>query len=156
KQGKRLVQVGFIRPFDSTYRQLKAVLDSGEIGQPLMVNCKHFNPTVDERYTTEMAIVDTLIHELDVLRWLLNDDYVAAQVIFPRQTSKAQPQLRDPQMVMLRTKQDIVITAQISVNCTYGYDIQCEVVGESGIATLAEPSQPIIRHNGQVKRAVLM
>src|SRR5699024_2528431 len=60
------------------------------------------------------------------------------------------------QMVMLRTKQDIVITAQISVNCTYGYDIQCEVVGESGIAALAEPSQPIIRHHGQVKRAVLM
>ncbi len=34
-----------------------------------------------------MAITNTLIHELDVLRWLLNDDYCSVQVRFPRSTS---------------------------------------------------------------------
>lgn len=155
-QGKRLVQVGFMRPFDSTYRQLKAVLDGNKIGQPLLVNCKHFNPEVGDSYTTDMAIIDTLIHELDVLRWLLNDDYVAARVIFPKKTSKAAKHLQDPQIVILETVKGIVINAQIFVNCLYGYDIQCEVIGESGIASLPEPTQVPLRKDGNLQREILL
>ena len=81
--GKRLVQVGFMRRYDAGYRMLKQVVDS-EIGQPLMVHAAHRNPTVPEQYVTPMAIHDTLIHEIDVFRWLLDDDYVSAQVVFPR------------------------------------------------------------------------
>ena len=32
--GRRLVQVGFMRRFDSDYRQLKAVVDGGSLGAP--------------------------------------------------------------------------------------------------------------------------
>ncbi|TCP94734.1 myo-inositol 2-dehydrogenase/D-chiro-inositol 1-dehydrogenase [Cricetibacter osteomyelitidis] len=123
KHGKRLVQVGFMRPFDNTYRQLKTALDAGEVGQPLLLNCKHFNPEVGDSYTTPMAIVDTFIHELDVLRWLLDDDYVSARVIYPRKTSKASSHLDDPQIVILETAKGIVINTEIFVNCQYGYDI---------------------------------
>lgn len=154
--GKRLVQVGFMRPFDSTYRQLKASLDNGDIGQPLLLNCKHFNPEVGDSYTTDMAIVDTLIHELDVLRWLLDDDYKSAQVIYPRKTAKASSHLMDPQIVILETTKGIVINTEIFVNCQYGYDIQCEVVGETGIATLPEPTQVLFRKAGNLQRAILV
>lgn len=156
KHGKRLVQVGFMRPFDSTYRQLKESLDNGDIGQPLLLNCKHFNPTVGDSYTTDMAIVDTLIHELDVLRWLLDDDYKSARVIYPRKTSKASEHLMDPQIVILETMKGIIINAEIFVNCQYGYDIQCEVVGELGIATLPEPTQVVFRKSGNLQRAILV
>lgn len=156
KHGKRLVQVGFMRPFDSTYRQLKAALDNGEIGQPLLLNCKHFNPEVGDSYTTDMAIVDTLIHELDVLRWLLDDDYKSARVIYPRKTSKASSHLMDPQIVILETTKGIVINTEIFVNCMYGYDIQCEVIGENGIASLPEPTQVTFRKNGNLQRAILV
>ena len=66
--GTRLVQVGFMRPYDAGYQALKAVIDSGQIGEPLMLHCAHRNPRVGENYKTDMAITDTLIHELDVLR----------------------------------------------------------------------------------------
>lgn len=52
-----------------------------------MLRCAHRNQSVGENYTTDMAITNTLIHELDVLRWLLNDDYRSVQVRFPRSTS---------------------------------------------------------------------
>ncbi|MDU8925595.1 Gfo/Idh/MocA family oxidoreductase [Pasteurellaceae bacterium LIM206] len=156
KYGKRLVQVGFMRPFDSTYRQLKTVLDNGDIGEPLLLNCKHFNPEVNDSYNTDMAIVDTFIHELDVLRWLLNDDYVSARVLYPRKTSKAASHLADPQIVILETKKGIIINTEIFVNCQYGYDIQCEVIGENGIASLPEPTQVIFRKAGNLQRGILM
>ena len=44
--GKRLIQVGFMRRFDHEYAQLKALLDGGEFGQPLVLHCAHRNPAV--------------------------------------------------------------------------------------------------------------
>ncbi|WP_248765896.1 Gfo/Idh/MocA family protein [Pseudomonas protegens] len=154
--GKRLVQVGFMRPYDSGYQALKAVIDSGQIGEPLMLHCAHRNPRVGENYMTDMAITDTLIHELDVLRWLLADDYVSVQVVFPRKTRKALAHLRDPQIVLLETARGTRIDVEVFVNCQYGYDIQCEVVGESGIARLPEPSQVQLRSQAKLSNAILM
>lgn len=39
----------------------------------------------------------------------------------------------------LKTAKGVVITTEIFVNCHYGYDIQCEIVGEDGTAKLPEP-----------------
>ncbi|WP_324733126.1 Gfo/Idh/MocA family protein [Pseudomonas paeninsulae] len=153
--GKRLVQVGFMRPYDNGYRALKEVLLSGKIGAPLMLHCAHRNPTVGDSYTTDMAITDTLIHELDVLRWLLDDDYVSAQVIFPRKTGKASSHLKDPQIVLLETAKGARIDVEIFVNCQYGYDIQCEVVGETGIAKLPEPSAVQMRSEAKLSVEIL-
>lgn len=47
KTGKRLVQVGFMRRYDSGYVQLKEALDNNVIGEPLMIHCAHRNPTVE-------------------------------------------------------------------------------------------------------------
>ncbi|WP_322046735.1 Gfo/Idh/MocA family oxidoreductase [Paraburkholderia sp. J67] len=137
--GRRLVQVGFMRPYDDGYRALKSVIDSGTIGAPLMLHCAHRNQSVGERYTTDMAITDTLIHELDVLRWLLNEDYVSTQVVYPKKTRNASIHLADPQIVMLETVSGVRIDVEVFVNCQYGYDIQCEVVGEKGTARLPDP-----------------
>jgi myo-inositol 2-dehydrogenase/D-chiro-inositol 1-dehydrogenase len=155
KQGKRLVQVGFMRPYDQGYRALKQVLTSGQIGEPLMLHCAHRNPRVGEAYTTDMAITDTLIHELDVLRWLLDDDYVSVQVVFPRKSSKALAHLRDPQIVLMETAKGTRIDVEIFVNCQYGYDIQCEVVGETGIAKLPEPTSVQMRSSAKLSTEIL-
>lgn len=155
KHGKRLVQVGFMRPYDQGYRALKQVLTSGQIGEPLMLHCAHRNPTVGEAYTTDMAITDTLIHEIDVLRWLLDDDYVSVQVVFPRKSPKAFPHLKDPQIVLFETAKGTRIDVEIFVNCQYGYDIQCEVVGETGIAKLPEPSSVQMRSGARLSTEIL-
>jgi myo-inositol 2-dehydrogenase / D-chiro-inositol 1-dehydrogenase len=138
--GKRLVQVGFMRPYDAGYRALKKVIADGEIGEPLMLHCAHRNQSVGENYTTDMAITNTLIHELDVLRWLTEDDYKTVQVVFPRVTSKSHANLKDPQIVLFETQKGIRIDVEIFVN-------QCEVVGEEGIAKLPEPSAIQTRKN---------
>jgi len=155
KAGRRLVQVGFMRRYDAGYRMLKAAVDT-QIGPALMVHAAHRNPTVPESYGTPMAIHDTLIHEIDVLRWLLDDDYVSAQVVFPRATSRTHAGLRDPQMVLLETAKGVRIDVEVFVNCRYGYDIQCQVVGEDGLANLPEPMSVTTRLNAVLGNPVLM
>ncbi|BAT18649.1 Gfo/Idh/MocA family protein [Asaia bogorensis] len=153
--GKRLVQVGFMRPYDSGYRALKALIDKGEIGEVLMIHAAHRNQRVGANYKTDMGITDTLVHELDVFRWMLGDDYVSAQVIFPRRTSKAMEHMRDPQIVLLETKKGIRIDVEIFVNCQYGYDIKCAVVGELGEASLPAPPAVELRKAASLSTEIM-
>ncbi|WP_316771927.1 Gfo/Idh/MocA family oxidoreductase [Streptomyces sasae] len=153
--GRRLVQVGFMRRYDAGYRQLKQVIDSGKIGEPLIVHCAHRNPTVPESYTSEMASLDTAVHEVDVLRWLLDDEIVSTQVITPRATSKRFEHLKDPQIILFETAKGIRIDLEVFVNCQYGYDIQCETVGEEGLVRLPDPAAVGVRTSGQHSTEVL-
>ncbi|OYX40830.1 MAG: inositol 2-dehydrogenase [Rhodobacterales bacterium 32-67-9] len=152
--GKRLVQVGFMRRYDAGYVALKRAVTE-HTGAPIMVHAAHRNPSVPEQYVTPMAIHDTLIHEIDVFRWLLDDDYVSARVTFPRTCAKSHAKLRDPQIVTLTTAKGVVINTEIFVNCQYGYDIQCEVVGEAGVARLPEPMAVQMRLGAKLQNAIL-
>ncbi|MBO1307096.1 Gfo/Idh/MocA family oxidoreductase [Enterococcus sp. 669A] len=142
--GKQLVQVGFMRRYDPGYRQLKELIDSGDYGAPLMLHCAHRNPEVSG-FTTEMSVENSLIHEIDVLRWLLGENYETAEVVFPRTTRNAEGELRDPQIMYLTTESGIRIDVESFVNCKYGYDIKCEVVCEEGTLTLPEPANVMKR-----------
>ncbi len=153
--GRRLVQVGFMRRYDAGYRMLKQVIDKDGVGAPLMVHAAHRNPTVASNYVTEMAIHDTLIHEIDVFRWLLDDDYKTVQVVFPRRSPNAHEGLRDPQIVLIETVKGVRIDVEIFVNCVYGYDIQCEVVGETGLARLPEPMSIQSRSGARLSNPIL-
>ncbi|MBC1419615.1 Gfo/Idh/MocA family protein [Listeria fleischmannii] len=155
KHGSRLVQVGFMRRYDAGYKQLKQAMENHLIGTPLMLKCAHRNPTVAENYTTDMAVTDTLIHEIDCLHWLLEDDYKNVQAYFPRQTSHARVDLQDPQIFMLETKKGVVISVEVFVNCVYGYDIQCEIIGEEGIIKLPEVPSITVRKEEQLSQAIL-
>lgn len=148
--GRHLIQVGFNRRYDKGFRQLKEELDKRKLGEPLMVHCTHRNPAVADSYTTEMAVHDTLIHEIDCLRWLTGEEYASAQVIFTRRTKNACAHLQDPQFMIFRTKSGMSIDVEVFVNCKFGYDINCEVVCEEGTVKLSSPSSPIIRTDTRI------
>ncbi|MFE0102863.1 Gfo/Idh/MocA family protein [Streptomyces sp. NPDC059009] len=153
--GRRLVQVGFMRRYDAGYRELKDVITGNGIGAPLMVHCAHRNAGAPASYTSPMAAQDTAVHEIDVLRWLLDDEIVSAQVLTPRATGRRHPHLKDPQFMLFETARGVRIDLEVFVNCQYGYDIQCEAVGETGVARLPDPAAVSLRSAGRHGRAVL-
>lgn len=146
--GRRLVQVGYMRRYDAAYRALKEVIDSGEIGAPLLVHSRHRNPSVPEHYTREMAITDTAVHDFDVIRWLLDEELVSATVLTPRR-SRHGGDLQDPLLMLFETESGVLVDVETSVNIRYGYDIQGEVVGEDGTAALADTTPVVVRRAGQ-------
>ncbi|WP_418913987.1 Gfo/Idh/MocA family protein [Agathobaculum sp.] len=144
--GKQLVQVGFMRRYDPGYGQLKKAIDSGKYGQPLMLHCVHRNYDAPG-FTTSMPVENSMIHEIDVLRWLLGENYKTAEVVFPKTTRNAEGELRDPQIMYLTTESGVRIDVESFVNCRYGYDVRCEVVCEEGCLNLPEPANAMIRTN---------
>ena len=151
--GRRLVQVGFMRRYDAAYRALKGVIDSGEIGAPLIYSSGHRNPSVPSHYTRDMAIVDTAVHDFDVIRWLLGEELVGIRVLAAKPNSLG-GDLQDPLLMVAETTSGVLVTVETSVNIRYGYDIRGEVVGETGTAALADSGPVLLRSGGRVSAAV--
>lgn len=139
--GRRLVQVGFMRRYDNGYRAMKKVIEEGKIGAPLLIHACHRNFSHVPGHTSDMTIANSGIHELDVLRWLVGEDYVKGGVICGKQNRGEDPEiLLDPQVMILETKTGVRIDVEINQHAGYGYDIQCEVVGEKGVVSLPDPA----------------
>jgi myo-inositol 2-dehydrogenase / D-chiro-inositol 1-dehydrogenase len=137
--GRRLIQVGFMRRFDPGYVELRARLRRQEIGTPVLVYSTHRNATVPPGFATEMIIKDTVVHDVDTVRWLLGQELVKATALRTRSTSLAPPGVRDPQVVTFETDSGTLVNVEAFVNAQYGYDIGCEIVGESGTLALPRP-----------------
>jgi myo-inositol 2-dehydrogenase/D-chiro-inositol 1-dehydrogenase len=151
--GQRLVQVGYMRRFDPAYGALKAVLDEGLIGKPLVLHCAHRAPGPSRNRTTEMMISNAAVHDFDAVRWLIGEEIVTAAVHLPSSRRAARGQF-DPLMIVLRTASEIVVEVEIFVNAGYGCEIRAEVVCESGTVELAPSPLALVKYHGNERLAV--
>jgi myo-inositol 2-dehydrogenase/D-chiro-inositol 1-dehydrogenase len=148
--GRRLVMVGFMRRYDASYQAVKAAVDEGAIGTPLLMHCAHRNPSVPPYgFTTEMMITDSAIHEIDLVRWMFGEEVAATTVLKPRRSSKGSDDLHDPLVVLLEMASGVLVDVELSLNIGYGYDIRGEVVGENGTAALAETAAAVVKGGGR-------
>jgi myo-inositol 2-dehydrogenase / D-chiro-inositol 1-dehydrogenase len=142
--GRRLVQVGFMRRYDNGYLDVRAAMTDGTIGVPLLAHAMHRNATVPDTFRGEMSLTDSVVHEFDVFRWLFDAEIAAVTVLPVKQSPLGHPELRDPQLVLLQMTGGEVITVESFVNCQYGYDVRCEIVGSAGTVSLDNPRTTVV------------
>jgi myo-inositol 2-dehydrogenase / D-chiro-inositol 1-dehydrogenase len=134
--GRPLVTMGFMRRSDPDYLEVKATLDGGLIGEPLILHNIHRNPSVGPWFTRAMTMTDSVVHEIDITRWLLGEEIVAVQVIEPKRAPAAPRDLQDPQFAVFTTASGVLSTVEFFGSAGYGYDVRCELVGTTGVAQL--------------------
>jgi myo-inositol 2-dehydrogenase/D-chiro-inositol 1-dehydrogenase len=135
-----LVQVGFMRRFDPGYQALR----DGEIGTPRLLHCVHRNPSAHPSATSEGIVRNSMIHELDIARWLLDEEIVSIEVRTPAQGDG----LADPQLATLEMASGVLVSIEVFVNAGYGYDVRSELVGDRGTISLEPPVTSAIRRDG--------
>ena len=121
-------------------KQLKAAVQSGEYGEALLLHCAHRNPAVPDDWDNSMAVENSMVHEIDVLRWLLGEDYATAQVVYGKSTNNGPKDLHDPQIMILTTKSGVRIDVESFVNNHKDYDIKCEIVCDGAVLNMPEPN----------------
>ncbi|MEU1475440.1 Gfo/Idh/MocA family oxidoreductase [Streptomyces sp. NPDC005760] len=136
--GRRRVQVGFMRRYDAEYMKLKSLLETGQLGRPLMLHNRHRNAASPPFFTSDMLISDSVAHETDVTRWLLGHEITAVTVLRPTPSANAPDDLQDPQFVVFETDGGALSDVEIFVNCGFGYQVQAEVVCERGTARVGD------------------
>lgn len=134
--GKRLIQVGFMRRFDHEYAQLKSLLDAGEFGEPLLLHCAHRNPAVPPNFDSDMIVRDSLVHEVDVTRFLFGEEIASVQIIRPAANPAAPQGLQDPQIGIFKTVSGKHVDVEVFVTTGVAYEVRTEIVGEKGSAMI--------------------
>ncbi|WP_406222491.1 Gfo/Idh/MocA family protein [Streptomyces canus] len=136
--GRRRAQVGFMRRYDAEYMKLKSLLETGQLGRPLMLHNRHRNAASPPFFTSSMLISDSVAHETDVTRWLLGHEITAVTVLRPTPSANAPDDLKDPQFVVFETDGGALSDVEIFVNCGFGYQVQAEAVCERGTARIGD------------------
>lgn len=145
--GRRMIQVGFMRRFDPGYVAMKRALQSGDLGMALIFHCVHRNKQSTGYTTSEGLIANSGVHEIDIARWLLDDEAARAIVVTPRPSRLTT--VRDPQILILEMAGGPVVEIEIFINAQYGYDVRGELVCEEGAIELQPRSDTVLRHGGR-------
>jgi myo-inositol 2-dehydrogenase / D-chiro-inositol 1-dehydrogenase len=147
--GRRLVQVGFMRRFDPEYAELKHLLASGELGRTLLLHHVHRNKAVPPSFRSEMIVRDSLVHEVDISRWLFGEEIISVTVVAPRASGNVPGDVLDPQVAIFEMSGGGLVTSEVFVNARLGYEVRCEAVGESGTATVGLGVGLVARRDGR-------
>jgi myo-inositol 2-dehydrogenase/D-chiro-inositol 1-dehydrogenase len=134
--GRRLISLGFMRRFDPGYVALKESIAT--VGQPLIVHNVHRNESAPYGLATAMTMTNMAIHEFDINRWLLDDDYATVQVVAGKPGPRTPEGELDPVIVLLTTEGGAIVEIEAFVNADYGYEVRCEVVGSDGTVEMGD------------------
>lgn len=143
-----------MRRYDQGYRAMKQALDDRVIGAPLLAHCVHRNAAVPAAFASDMLLTDSAVHEMDVMRWLLGEEITAVSVVQPRRSGRAPGDLQDPQLLLMQTGSGVHIDVELFVNCGFGYDVRCELVGETGTVSLTNPAPVSVRSAGIIAEPI--
>ncbi len=141
-----LLTLGFMRRYDPEYVALLASLRAGELGEPILVNCKHRNPSAQGNLADRAVIFDSAVHEVDVARFLLGEEVTGVRVILPRPGANAPAGVHDPMLILLTMQSGRLVTDELYVATGSGYEVRTEVLGSRGIATIGLQVGQVVTH----------
>jgi myo-inositol 2-dehydrogenase / D-chiro-inositol 1-dehydrogenase len=130
--------IGFQRRYDPTFAALKARIDAGEIGDPEMLVVTSRDPgapPIDYVKRSGGIFKDMLIHDFDILRWILDDE---AATLYATGSCLVDPAIEaagdvDATAVTIRTKKGRLAQINTIRRAAYGYDQRFEVIGSKGM-----------------------
>ena len=146
--GRRLISLGFMRRFDPGYMGLKSGIPA--VGRPLVVHNVHRNTAAPYGLETALTLTNSAIHEFDINRWLLDDEYTSVQVITGEPGPRTPDGELDPLLVVLTTRGGALVEIEVFMNAWYGYEVRCEVVASDGTLDMGDGSYITRRASRQI------
>jgi myo-inositol 2-dehydrogenase/D-chiro-inositol 1-dehydrogenase len=83
-----------------------------------------------------MVVRDSLVHEVDVTRFLFDEEITSIQIVKPSANPSAPEGLADPQIAILRTASGRHVDVELFVTTGVAYEVRTEVVAEKGSAMI--------------------
>lgn len=146
--GRRLVQVGLMREYDSAHRRVKQVLDSGALGKVLAFRGVHINGGALSWRTVEDVITNSAVHDLHSARWLMGDEVVRVYTsCVPYSADR--PDTARIVLIQLHFSGGGVGHIECNMEAGYGYEVDVKLTGETGSAETSSLRSAVVRHQHQ-------
>jgi len=132
------LQVGFNRRFDKSFRRVREITSSGELGQPCILRITNRDPEVPAMEFMRVSggmFLDMSIHDLDMARFQIGE----VEEIYAMGTVLIEPALKelgdlDTTIITLKFTNGTIGVIDNSRQAVYGYDQQLEVFCLNGTA----------------------
>ena len=135
------LQIGFMRRFDSSFQEAKALLDSGAIGDLVQIHSCTRGPSKPRPWMYDLKksngiLAEVNSHDIDSVRWMAGSDIESLYALggnFRNEEARAEyPDYYDSLLVNGTMKNGIQFCIDGASYIQYGYDSKMELIGTKG------------------------
>jgi predicted dehydrogenase len=140
-------QIAFMRRFDSLFKKAKDIIDSGDLGEPVIIKSLARGPGLPAAWYYDVSrsnglFAEVLSHDFDSTRWFSESEYkrIFAEAV-NRKTpdiKKQYPDFYDNVVCTVRMKNDTIGAFDSTCPADYGYDVRGEIVLTKGLITIGQ------------------
>ncbi|MBT9132927.1 MAG: scyllo-inositol 2-dehydrogenase (NAD(+)) [Firmicutes bacterium] len=139
-----ILQVGFQRRFDLSFRRAHELVSQGAIGRPHILRITSRDPEpppIDYIKVSGGIFLDMTIHDFDMARYVMKEEveevYAIGSVLIDPQVGEAGDV--DTAVITLHFRNGAIGVIDNSRQTVYGYDQRLEVFGEKGMIVVHNP-----------------
>jgi myo-inositol 2-dehydrogenase/D-chiro-inositol 1-dehydrogenase len=145
------LQVGFNRRFDRSFRRVREIVASGQIGRPCLLHITNRDPLppgLDYARASGGMFLDMSIHDFDMAHYQLGEVeevYAMGSVLVSPELAEAGDV--DTDVITLRFAGGALGVIDNSRQAVYGYDQRLEVFGTAGAARAENEANDTVIHS---------
>lgn len=135
------LQIGFMRRFDKNFCRAKEIVDSGAIGDVVMVKSLTHGPSTPHEWMYDIKksngpLAEVNSHDIDTLRWFTGSEvkslYAIAGNYRCESARESYPDFYDTVLVNVQMKNGTMGNIDGAQGVMYGYDAQVDILGTKG------------------------
>lgn len=136
-----VLQIGFMRRFDAGFRRAKAIVESGEIGDVVMVRSNTRGPSVPQPWMYDIKksngpLAEVNSHDIDTLRWFTGSEFRTVYAVGGNyrcpDAKKDWPDFYDNVIVAATFANGMQGMMDGAQGVGYAYDARVEILGTKG------------------------
>jgi myo-inositol 2-dehydrogenase/D-chiro-inositol 1-dehydrogenase/scyllo-inositol 2-dehydrogenase (NAD+) len=139
------LQIGFMRRFDAGFRRARDIIDSGAIGQVVMVKSLTRGPSTPQEWMYDIEksngpLAEVNSHDIDTLRGLTGSEAVSLYAMAGNyrceDARERYPDFYDTLLMSVRMQNGTMGCIDGAQGVQYGYDARVDVLGTKGCVTV--------------------
>ncbi len=145
KKNDVLLQLGFMRRFDSGFKRAKQMIAEGKIGKIVSVRSLTHGPSTPHEWMYDIAksngpLAEVCSHDIDTIRWLTGSEFKNVYALAGNYRSPGAreefPDFYDSVILLARMADGTIGNIDGAQGVQYGYDARVEILGENGLITI--------------------
>jgi len=141
------LQIGFMRRFDESFVEAKKIIESGEIGEVVMIKSHTRGPSKPQEWMYDIKksngpLAEVCSHDIDTIRWFAESEVKSLYAIGGnyrnKEIAERYPDFYDNVIMNLEFKNGIQASIEGAQFVKYGYDARVEVLGTEGLICLGD------------------
>lgn len=148
------LQIGFMRRFDASFREAKRLVDSGAIGDLVLIRSNTRGPSKPRPWMYDVAksngiLAEVNSHDIDSVRWMAGSEirslYALAGNFRNPEAREAYPDYYDSVLVSGTMENGVHFSVDGAAYVQYGYDSKMELVGTKGKLEVGRSERDFVR-----------